>query len=110
MWHKLVLLARSPILKAFFRAGACEGEDNRKVKIIDLSSAAFESILPFIYKENLGNEEIKNDMWSELLKGAQKLELAVLRKIFANYPWEMKPASCTLRSSRISRGGQQRPN
>ena len=63
-----------------------ESEDDRKFKIRNMSSAAFEIILCFIYTRTLGNKEINNDMWLELLKGTQKLELDLLRKMCANRP------------------------
>lgn len=75
--HKLVLSARSPTLKDMFKAGC----DDTKFDVSDLSSAAFEKILRFMYTGTLQSADIPREMWDELLRGADKLQLEHLKRI-----------------------------
>ena len=75
--HKLVLSARSPTFKEMFKAGL----EDSKFDISDLSCAAFEKILRFMYTGTLALADIPREMWDQLLRGADKLQLEHLKWI-----------------------------
>ena len=63
-----------------FKAGFSEGED-MEFHIPDILSAAFKKILCFLYTGTLRTDDIQNEMWMELLRGAVKLQLDLLKRI-----------------------------
>ena len=78
--HGMVLCARNAAFKEMFEAGFSEGED-MEFHIPDISSAAFKKILRFLYTGTLPTDDIQNEMWMELLRGAVKLQLDLLKRI-----------------------------
>ena len=78
--HRMVLCARSAAFKEMLKAGFSEGED-MEFHIPDISSDAFKKILRFMYTGTLPTDDIENEMWTELLGGAKKLQLDLLKRI-----------------------------
>ena len=78
--HRMVLCARSAAFKEMLKAGFSEEED-MEFHIPDISSAAFKKILRFLYTGTLPTDDIGNEMWTELLGGAKKLQLDLLKRI-----------------------------
>ncbi|XP_057327410.1 speckle-type POZ protein-like [Microplitis mediator] len=75
--HKIILMARSPVLAAIFSHEMIEKKD-KKLTIRDISPEIFEKVLEYIYTDKVtGLEEIADD----LLEAADKYQLLSLKII-----------------------------
>lgn len=69
--HKIILMARSPVLAAMFSHEMIEKKQN-KVSITDITPEIFEKVLEYIYTDEvIGLDEIADD----LLEAAEKYQL-----------------------------------
>ncbi|XP_057319167.1 speckle-type POZ protein-like [Microplitis mediator] len=75
--HKIILMARSPVLAAMFSHEMIEKKDN-KISIPDITPEIFEKVLEYIYTDEVsGLAEIADD----LLEAADKYQLLSLKNI-----------------------------
>eukprot|EP01083_Nonionella_stella_P190952 707115_1 len=72
--HRLVLAARSPVFKAMFFGGMRESQLSETVVIDDVSPAAFEFILRYIYTGNV-KDPSDTDLVS-IIYAAEKYQMA----------------------------------
>ncbi|XP_057318274.1 speckle-type POZ protein-like [Microplitis mediator] len=74
--HKIILMARSPVLAAMFSHEMIEKKQN-KVSITDITPEIFEKVLEYIYTDEvIGLDEIAD----ELLEAAEKYQLQSLKE------------------------------
>ncbi|XP_057324850.1 speckle-type POZ protein-like [Microplitis mediator] len=78
--HKIILMARSPVLAAMFSHEMIEKKDN-KLTIIDISPKIFEKVLEYIYTDEVTHLD---DDAHYLLEAADKYQLETLKQMCQN--------------------------
>eukprot|EP01083_Nonionella_stella_P102428 291379_1 len=87
--HRLVLAARSPVFKAMFFGGMRESQLSETVGIDDVSPAAFEFILKYIYTGNV-KEPSDADLVS-IIYAAEKYQMCdIVDKCEQRLKWVLK--------------------
>ncbi|XP_057321798.1 speckle-type POZ protein-like [Microplitis mediator] len=78
--HKIILIARSPVLAAMFSHEMIEKKDNR-LTIIDIDPEIFEKVLEYIYTDKVVDLD---DDANDLLEAADKYQLETLKQMCQN--------------------------
>ncbi|XP_057324851.1 speckle-type POZ protein-like [Microplitis mediator] len=75
--HKIILMARSPVLAAMFSHDMIEKKEN-KISIPDVTPEIFEKVLKYIYTDEVND---LNEIADDLLEVADKYQLRSLKEM-----------------------------